>query len=202
MTTVTLTDFRSQASGMLTRVEHGEIMKRTVVAVLAVIILTGCGGEKPILGGRLHQPAGAFSYVTPDGWSQTKLFGIDFIIVSGEPEFGLKPNLFVDFVKSSGTVSDAAQEVIQTYQGSQRAYEVAQKSDFTTESGLRGIKITASRETKDALPLATFHYLFQDAARVIVVTATCAEPVAQKYEHIFDTAMKSLEAEGASQLDS
>jgi hypothetical protein len=180
----------------------GEMMKRYVLALLGVVILMGCGGEKPILGGRLHQPAGAFSYVTPDGWSQTKLFGIDFIIVSGEAEFGLKPNLFVDFVKSSSTVTNAAQEVIETYQSGQRAYEVAQESTFATDSGLQGIKITASRETKDALPLASFHYLFQDAARVIVVTATCAEPVAQKYERIFDTAMKSLEAEGASQLDS
>ena len=68
-----------------------------------------------------------------------------------------------------------------------------------TDSGLTGVKITAGRETKDALPLATFHYLIQDRERVIVVTATCAGPVKQRYEPIFDVAMKSLESERRSQ---
>lgn len=173
-------------------------MKRIVIAIFAVAVLTGCSGKKAIPASRLMQPAGEFSFVTPGGWFRTKLAGIDFIIVSGEPDFGSKPNLFVDFVKP-GSTSNVTQEVIETYQDNQRSYEVARRSDFVTESGLSGIKITASRETKDALPLATFHYLVQDAERVIVITATCADPVKQKYEPIFDAAMKSLESEKTSQ---
>lgn len=173
-------------------------MKQIVLAIFAVVALTGCGDKNPIPASRLKQPAGEFSFVTPDGWFRTKLAGIDFIIVSGEPDFGSKPNLFVDFVKP-GSTSDATQEVIETYQGNQQSYEVAQQRDFATDSGLTGIKVTASRETKDALPLTTFHYIVQDRERVIVVTATCADPVKQKYEPIFDAAMKSLKSERTSQ---
>lgn len=88
--------------------------------------------------------------------------------------------------------------MIETNQGNHRSYGVDQQSDFATDSGLTGGKITASRETKDTLPLAVFHYLIQDAERVIVITATCASPVKQKYEPIFDAAMKSLESERTS----
>jgi hypothetical protein len=173
-------------------------MKRILLAILTVAVSTGCGGKKPIPASRLQQPAGEFSFVTPDGWVRTKLAGIDYIIVSGEPDFGSQPNLFVDFV-NPGSISNMMQKVIGTYQDNHQAYEVAQRSDFATDSGLSGIKITASRETKDALPLGTFHYLFQDGGRVIVITATCAGTVKQRYETIFDAVMKSLESERTSQ---
>lgn len=173
-------------------------MKRILLAILATAALSGCGGKKPIPASRLQQPAGDFSFVTPDGWFRTKLAGIDFIIVSGDPDFGSKPNLFVDFVKP-GSASNVTQEVIGTYQDNQRSYKVAHQCRFATDSGLNGVKITASRETKDSLPLATFHYLVQDGERIIAITASCADPVKQKYEPIFDAAMKSLELERTSQ---
>lgn len=173
-------------------------MKRIVLTIFAVVVLTGCGVKNTMPASRLKQPAGDFSFVTPDGWFRTKLVGIDFIIVSGESDFGSNPNLFVDFVKP-GLASDVTQEVIETYQGNQQSYEVAQQCVFVTDSGLTGIKVTASRETKDALPLATFHYIVQDRERVIGITATCADPVTQKYEPIFDAAMKSLESERTNQ---
>jgi hypothetical protein len=169
-------------------------VKRILLAIVAVATLTGCGGRKPIPAGRLKQPVGDFSFVTPDGWFRTKLAGIDFIIVSGEQDFGSKPNLFVDFVKP-GSVSNVTQEVTGTYRDNHRSYEITRRSSFATDSGLPGIKIAAGRETRDALPLATFHYLFQDRDRVIVITATCADPVKERYEAVFDAAMKSLESE-------
>ena len=172
-------------------------MKQIRLALMAVVVLTGCGDRTAIPPGRLQQTAGDFSLVTPDGWSQTKLAGMDFIIVSGEPDFGSKPNLFVDFVKT-GLISNMMQEVIDTYRESQRSYEVAQRSNFATDSGLTGIKISAGGETRRALPLATFHYLLQDRERAIVITATCADPVKQKYEPIFDAALKSLQSDRAS----
>ena len=176
-------------------------MNKTLLTIMAAAVLAGCGGKAPSPTGRLEQPAGDFSFVTPDGWFRTKLAGIDFIIVSGEPDYGSKPNFFVDSVKPSGSVRHVTQELIETYQDNQRSYEVTQTSVFTTDSNLSGLKITASRETKDALPLASFHYLIQDAERVIVVTATCGAPVRQKYEPVFDAAMKSLQSERTRQSE-
>lgn len=170
------------------------IVQRGLFAVVAAAIFSGCGGAQPLPSGRLRQPAGKFSFVTPDGWFRTKLAGIDFIIVSGDTDAGSTPNLFVEFVKP-GSVRAVTQQVIEAYQSTHRSYEVDHQADFTTESGLAGIKVTARRETTDALPLATIHYLIQDSERVIAITATCAEPVKQKYEPLFDAAMKSVRSD-------
>lgn len=174
-------------------------MKRIIITILVGAILTGCGGKKPLPADRLHQVAGEFSFITPDGWYRAKLAGIDFIIVSTDPEFGVQPNIFVDFVEPSSNVTDVLKRLIETNQAGRRAYAVIQQEDFVTESGLVGVKITATRETKDGLPLAALHYLFQDADRVIVITCSCADPVKQKFAPIFNATMKSLKSDRVSQ---
>jgi hypothetical protein len=174
------------------RIQATEI---AALAFLTAALLAGCGGRKPASSGRLLQPAGQFSFVPPDGWSRTKLAGIDFVIVSTEPDAGAKPNIFVDFVERSGSLSNVVAGMVQTNRDNHRAYEVHQQEDFVTESGLRGLKISAGRKNKEALSLALFHYLIQDAERTIGLTCTCAEAAKQKYEATFDRAMKSLQSE-------
>jgi hypothetical protein len=171
------------------------MLKRIIVTILIAVVLAGCGGKKPIPASRLQQPAGQFSYITPDGWSRTKLMGIDFIVVFADPDLGMSPNIFVDYVEASAQVDTEVAELIQMNTDNHQAYEVVHQSDFITESGLIGVKISAGRENMDALPLATYHYVIQDADRVIVITCTCADTVKQKYEPIFDAAMKSLQSE-------
>ncbi|MEI6810423.1 MAG: hypothetical protein WCN95_17010 [bacterium] len=40
-----------------------------------------------------------------------------------------------------------------------------------------------------------FHYFFLTGARVIQITCSCPSQVGGKYEPVFDSAMRSLEAE-------
>jgi hypothetical protein len=176
------------------------MMKRIIVLVIVFVsaVLTGCGEKKSFPASRLSHPAGEFSFVTPDGWFRTKLIGIDFIVVSTDPDFGISPNIFVNFVESSAQVSTVVAELIEANTDNYRAYKVTQQSVFVAEFGLSGVKVSARRENKDALPIAVFHYLIQDVERVIVITCTCADPVKQKYEPIFDAAMKLLKSERES----
>ena len=169
-------------------------MKINFPILITAIILAGCGDSKSHPASRLQQPSGEFSFVTPDGWSRTKLNGVDFIVVSGEPDFGTEPNLFVDLV-ASGSITDSTQKVIAKYRNNQRSYKILLQKDFVTDSGMSGTKITSERKSNKALPLASFHYLIQDSERVIAITASCADAVKEKYEPIFDEAMKSLESE-------
>ena len=170
-------------------------MKKTLSIIVIVATLSGCGGEKPIPASRLEQPGGNFSFVTPDGWFRAKLVGIDFIVVSTDPDYGIKPNVFVDFVVPSPEIDDAVAKVINSYKTNRQDYEVIEKVDFKTESGLQGIKITARRMDKKKLPLGTFQYVIKGADQVFVITCTCADAVKEKYEPIFDQAMQTLEAE-------
>ena len=68
-----------------------EEMKQLLIAILAVALVSGCSGKKPVPASRLRQPAGGFSFVTPDGWFRTKLPGLDFIVVSTGPDYGANP---------------------------------------------------------------------------------------------------------------
>ena len=170
-------------------------MRSIVIAVITVTLLSGCNGEKPIPTSRLVQPTGQFSFITPDGWFRTKLPAVNFIIVSTEPDYGAVPTIFVNFVKESTNLGKAVVKLIATNTNNYRKYEVRQQSAFVTESGLNGIKVSAGRENNDALPLALYHYLIQDADRVIVITCLSSYPVGKKYEPIFDAAMKSLRSE-------
>ncbi len=167
--------------------------------LILLLVVAGCREKKPLPAGRLQQPAGEFSFVTPDNWSRTKLAGIDFIIVSADPDLGTRPNIFVDSVQSPGQAGNVANQTIETNRENHPSYSVVKQSPFATASGLSGIRIIARRENKDKPPLALFHYFVQDAARTIAVTCTCAEPLKQKYAPLFDSAMASLETEHIAQ---
>jgi len=169
-------------------------MKRYFTLIL-ILFLVGCGGNKPYPSERLQQPAGKFSFVTPDCWYRTKLAGIAFIIVSTDADYGARPNIYVDSVEPSGTLQDVATRVTKQNKVNYESYSVSQQVDFATASGLQGLKITAGRKNKDALPLALIHYLIAAEGRIIVITCSCAEPVRTKYELIFDQTIKSLEEE-------
>ncbi len=168
-------------------------MMKRVLFITMMVVLVGCGERKPIPSVRLHQTAGAFSFVTPDGWFRDKLAGIDFMVVSTVVDFGMKPNIYVDFVDPETNLDDMSDRIIALNKRNHPSYGVVRSADFPTEFGLAGAKITAGRENKEALPLALFHYLFQDGERVIVITCTCADPVKQAYEPVFDATMMSLQ---------
>lgn len=170
-------------------------MKKTVLTVIIVATLSGCGKNEPVPAGRLSQPAGNFSFVTPEGWFRNKLAGIDFIVVATESDCGMSPNFFVDFTTPSSGLSNAVDRVINSYKTSRRDYEVIEKADFKTESGLQGVKITARRMDKKNLPLGTFHYVIKGTDRAIAITCTCADGVKEKYEPIFDQALRTVEIE-------
>lgn len=167
-------------------------MKQILIILLTALLLSGCGSEKPIPASRLEQPAGNFSYVTPDGWFRTKMAGIPFIIVSGEADFGAKPNIFVDSAETSAQLSNVVSRVISGNLDHHPTYKVSEQVDFKTDAGLSGVKISSGRTNRDELPLATFHYVIHDEERAITITCTCADPVKQRYEPIFDAAMRSL----------
>lgn len=170
-------------------------MKRILFILGMALMVSGCGRPAPLPAGRMIQPAGQFSFVTPDGWVRTQLPGIDFIVVSTEPDYGASPNIFVEGTPRSGQISAQQAQLIEVNRNQLRSYTVLGQKEFATKSGLKGMKITAHRETQESLPLALYHYLFQDGDRVIVLTGSCSDPVKQKYEPFFDSAMRSLRAE-------
>ncbi len=108
---------------------------------------------------------------------------------------GDSPNIFVEGAPRLGRVSNRVTQMIDANRDELRAYAVLQQQEFATTSGLIGVRVAARRETKEALPLTLYHFLLQDGDRVISITCSCAESVKQKYEPVFEAAMKSLRSE-------
>ena len=166
------------------------------LVMLMALAVAGCA-KKPVPSSRLLQPAGQFSFVTPDGWFWTKLPGVDFLVVSGPVDFGMQPNIFVEGVALSTNVAEVVAALVARYKSDYPSYAVSNQVPFATSSGMTGTKILAHRPTRDALPLSLFHYALLDGGRVIQVTCSCSQPVASRYEPIFDAAMRSIEAEAS-----
>lgn len=144
---------------------------------------------------RLQQAGGHFSFVTPDGWGRSNVPGVDFIVVSADPDSGMNPNIFVDFMAPSLVLEDAVAKLRSFYRNHHREYTVLETVDFQTESGLRGVKISARRTSKNQLALGTYQYVIQGPDHVFALTCTCADSVKTGYEPLFDQAMRTLEAE-------
>ena len=170
-------------------------MRKTIIIVFVLVSIMGCGGKKSSPAGRLQQPTGQFSYVTPDGWYRTKLVGVSFVIVSTEPDAGARPNVFVEFVESASNVKTVVAGVVGANAKNSNSYAVTGQVEFVTASGLVGQKISAGRKNKENVQIAIFHYVLQDKERVMVITCICAEVVKEKYGPIFDAAMKSVQSE-------
>ena len=169
-------------------------MKKSGILILMTLAVAGCG-NRPFPSSRLSQPAGRFSFVTPDGWFRSKLPGMEFLVVSGPADYGMQPNFFVEGTTPTTNVAEAATVLVGRYRSNYPSYAVSNQTAFATMSGMTGTRILAHRETRDALPVALYHYVVLDRDRVIQVTCSCSQPVSARYEPIFDTAMKSIEPE-------
>ena len=169
-------------------------MKKRLLLLISTVILSGCGKNKPIPASRLEQPNADFSFLTPEGWFRNKVLGVDFIIVYAKADYGIEPNIFVDFINQSPDLDTAMSKLATLYKES-RDFEIIERSRFETKTGLHGIKIYSHRKTKKQLPLASYHYLIVGTNRVVSITGTCADAVGKKYEPIFDQTMSTLEME-------
>lgn len=165
---------------------------KIILLILISIAVVSCGKNKPIPASRLEQPVGGFSFVTPDGWFRNKVPGVEFVVVHGESDCGIEPNIFVDFITPSSDL-DSAQSKLTAIYTKHRDYKIIEQSDFTTAAGLLGVKIRSTRKTKQQVSLASLHYLIAGADKVISLSCTCAESVISKYEPIFDKAVSTLE---------
>ena len=172
------------------------VFVRNILFTVMMIFISasGCGRKQSFLASRLQFPVGKFSYITPEGWLRTKLAGIDFTIVSTEASGGIKPNIFVESVELI-QIETATSEFIEKCKKGKGAYHLKEETPFITDSGLSGVKLTATHENKDHLLLTAFSYLLQDRDRVITVTCTCANSTAVIYEPVFDAVIKSLKSE-------
>lgn len=167
-------------------------MNPRLALFLSLLVVCGCG-QRPFPAGRLVQPAGKFSFVTPDSWFRSKPPGIEFTVVSAPADSGMQPNIFVNGIVSATNLDNAATQLVEWYKSSLPSYKESGRAPLATASGIPALKISARKQTGESLEIAMFHYFFLDGVRVIQITCSCPGAVGARYEPVFDAAMKSLE---------
>ncbi len=169
-------------------------MRIAMIALLALGLTAGCNRKTATPAGRMEQPSGGFSFVTPDGWYRSKPVGMDFVIVSTEPDYGVSPNIFVEFVRPGTDFESSLAALTNRYARNHRKYEIVTQNEFFTKSGLPGIRMFAHRESLQNQSLTTIHYLISIHGNILGVTCTCAQAVEKNYIPLFDQAIATVEA--------
>ena len=136
-----------------------------------------------------------YSYISPDQWIRKKLPGLDYTLLVSTSDSGLAPSIYPERPPQSGTVDEVADALLDANRDEMRAYVVIDRTRFSTDSGLPGLKVTAQYSTTENLAVSHFLYLLQDGPRVLVLGCRCAYAVTDKYQPVFDAAMKSLKNE-------
>jgi hypothetical protein len=159
--------------------------------LLCALLAAGCGARKVPPSGQVELPGGEFVYTAPADWKLWLLPGTGAPVSEGKVEYGIAPNLFVDGV-TTGTLDEAAAQVVSRYARQSQQYEEQERRDFLTDSGLPGTRITVRRMSSNGIPLVSIHYLVRHGNRVATLTATCAGDSFPEAEPLFDAAMRSL----------
>jgi hypothetical protein len=168
-------------------------MKKTALW-LSVLVLTLCGCRQSVSlnNGRLEMTEAGVSVEIPAKWKVSRLAGILFPVISTDKDYGLEPNLFVDYVEEGSDVQTQYDRILVQRAGQYKGYTPEEAEPFVTESGLEGVRSIVKKNMQSGLPMTHVHYVIQAGDKTIAVTATCSEAVSEKYISDFDAIMKSV----------
>ena len=105
----------------------------------------------------------------------------------------MQPNVFTDGIIAAATLEQGAFAQINAYQAAHTNYKASEPSLFATTNKWNAIKTRATRQTREDMIIALFHYAVFDQTRVIQITGACAEQTAAKYEPVFDAVVSSIQ---------
>jgi hypothetical protein len=161
---------RSRYTGAHARISR---LAELACALTATAALYGCRGKDGIPASRLYEKAGGFSYVTPDGWTRSRVAGIKYHIVAGPEQEGAAPNLYIMDEKSSGSVGSDIRVFVARQKKTYPDFVVRGSNTLITAAGWTAHVLDASR-TARGVPLALRYYFLKRDRRVVVVA--CAWP--------------------------
>jgi hypothetical protein len=176
-----------------------EVITRTTrCLLLAVLILAGARSLSAQQTCTRHvELQGGFSMCIPDSWIVRERQNEKYKALFGQASDGFSPNINFRDEMSTMTLNDyVAAGVRQILSSTEKlgatSIEPLGQSDFTTDSGLRGIRAVFQTVFKSYL-VRTIQYYFEDGTgRKLIVTCTSLAKNKEVFDRVFDRTVKSF----------
>ncbi|WP_028579946.1 hypothetical protein [Desulfogranum japonicum] len=149
--------------------------------------LPGCGQEQePLDAGPYTFKNSRLTVVLPANWFLAKLPGSNIPCVHTTMDYGIIPNLRLENVVKQDRLVTLLANVKNSMQQRYPAYIVSSEIEELEGSDGKLYKVRGRRINGEKIPVVHFHYFLIFADVTYLVTATCAEPVSNQYESVFD----------------
>ena len=171
--------------------------KLSRLVLFASLILAGTGHISAQSCTRHSEPQGGFSICIPDSWTVTAREGQKYQGLFSPATEGFTPNMnfkeemstlpLSEYVASSARQILAAKEKLGA-----TSIEPLGQSDFTTESGMRGIRNVFQTMYKGFLIRTIQYYFDAGSDRKLIVTGTSLDKNKEVFDRVFDRTVKSF----------
>ena len=143
-------------------------------------------------GSILVETDGGFSYAAPSGWKISEFPGLKFKIAFGKPIDGFSPNINVVDENYNSNLINYVIENEKNMKKIFQNYKHIGKKEFQTNSGLKGIKLVIEADQQGKSLRQTFYFFTRNDGKKLVVTCSVPLEQGEKYNHIFDSSMKTF----------
>lgn len=152
----------------------------------------GAGVNTPLAAAPARVSEADFSYVPPPGWKVAPFPGLKNHIVYTHPLDGLPPN--VNFVNEYANIPLAqySQVSIQQLNLHFPGFHLQSQAPFTTNAGLRGVKITVQSKPQGKVLRQVFFLLPGRGPIKYVITASTLASDGAKYDGVVNAMIKTF----------
>lgn len=166
--------------------------------LIGVVVVIGarCLSAQPNCN-RHVEPQGGFSICIPDGWASREKENEKFKFLFGQPSDDFAPNLNFKEEMSTLALSDYVAAGVRNILANKEkigatSIEPLGQSDFTTDSGMRGIRAVFQVLYKGYLVRTIQYYFDAGNSRKLIVTGTSLDKNKEVFDRVFDQAAKSF----------
>jgi len=179
-------------------------MKKTLFAFAVLLVLAfNCAGQGSCP--RYREPQGGFSICLPWGWVAEARDGEKFkTLFAPQANNGIRPNIGFDVgmikVSFEADLADIEKKVLSNQDNQDKlsragftTVKFLSKSDFVTDSKMRGIKLIFSGEFKGFQLRILQYYFDAEGRRILFVTCTFLEKDQRFLGPIMDNTLKTFQ---------
>jgi len=167
-------------------------MKRTLIicCFLAVVLIQNISSQT--LGDVYTEKNAEFSISMPRGW-QTMDLNQKYLVVVGQTENGFTPNITFADEEYSGPISDYIDAVISILATFYADFNVLNRANFATDSGLQGGYITLQGRLNDvSVRQRMYTFPNREKTKVIVITGTAPLNNGERFDPTFNESVKTF----------
>lgn len=135
---------------------------------------------------------GVFSYKVPEGWRVVEVAQVKYKVAVATPVDGFAPNINIVEEEFKGSMDEYLQGNLKILEKSLPGFKNLGQRAFTTNSGVKGVKVTAQTEQQGKVLRQVFFLLRGKGDLKFVITFTALANDGNKYDAAVEKALKTF----------